>query len=288
MAGEAGGVAGGDAEELLTLQEAADRLKVHYMTAYRWVRRGELPAIKAGGRLRVRTADLGSFLRAREVEVALPGLGEGRTDWGLHLGRLHRLLLAGDRVGAGGLVRRVIADGATAGEVYLQLIAPALHMVGEDWARGTISVAEEHRATAIAAGIMARMGELFRRRGPTRGVAVTLTPPGEQHGLAAAMAADFLRGAGYEVHHLGPEVPPEDLARFLEQVPADVVCLSVSRPLDAALLAAAVAAARSGDPGARLVVVGGRGAQPHAVEAAGGVLVADLGLLLARLDEAST
>ena len=40
-------------DDLLTLQEAADELKVHYMTAYRWVRKGELEAFKAGGRLRV-------------------------------------------------------------------------------------------------------------------------------------------------------------------------------------------------------------------------------------------
>ena len=32
--------------DLITLQEAAERLSVHYMTAYRWVRRGELPAFK--------------------------------------------------------------------------------------------------------------------------------------------------------------------------------------------------------------------------------------------------
>lgn len=283
MAGERSGYA----DELLTLQEAADRLKVHYMTAYRWVRRGELPAIKAGGRLRVRVGDLGSFLRAREVEVALPGPSAGRTDWGLHLGRLHRLLLAGDAVEAGSLVRRVIADGATGGEVYLQLIAPALQMLGEDWACGSISVAEEHRGTEIAAGIMARMAELFRRRGRSRGIAVTLTPPGEQHGLAAAMAADFLRGAGYDVHHLGPEVPPEDLARFLELVPADVVCLSVSRSPDDRVIAEVIAAARGGEHGSRLVVVGGRGAESKVVEAAGGVLVDDLGRLLARLDEVS-
>jgi MerR family transcriptional regulator, light-induced transcriptional regulator len=48
--------------ELLTLHEAADRLKVHYMTAYRWVRRGDLPAFKAGGRLRVRAGDLTRFV----------------------------------------------------------------------------------------------------------------------------------------------------------------------------------------------------------------------------------
>ena len=35
---------------LITLQEAADRLGVHYMTAYRYVRTGRMPATRARAR----------------------------------------------------------------------------------------------------------------------------------------------------------------------------------------------------------------------------------------------
>ena len=37
-------------EQTLTLAEAANHLGVHYMTAYRYVRTGQLPARKAGDR----------------------------------------------------------------------------------------------------------------------------------------------------------------------------------------------------------------------------------------------
>ena len=40
--------------ELLTLQEAADALGCHYMTLYRRVRGGEVEALLAGGRYRIR------------------------------------------------------------------------------------------------------------------------------------------------------------------------------------------------------------------------------------------
>jgi len=216
-------------DTLLTLQEAADRLKVHYMTAYRWVRRGDLPAFKTGGRLRVRARDLEAFLQERQVDVAAPTDGGG-TDWDTHVDALHRLLLAGERSEAGALVRKVITDGAPVGDVYVRLLTPVMHRIGDDWVDGRISVAEEHRATEIVSSLVARLGDHFRRRGPSRGTAVTLTPAGDHHVLASTMVADFLRAAGWDVHHLGANVPADDLHTFLQIVPAELVCLSVTRP----------------------------------------------------------
>lgn len=268
-------------DELLTLQEAADRLKVHYMTAYRWVRRGELPAFKAGGRLRVRAGDLSRFLHSRAVDVALPSGATRRTEWPVHVDRLHGLLVEGRVVDAGALVRKVVADGAPAGEVYVKLITPALHRVGDDWADGRITIAEEHRATEIMMAVMARLGEFFRRRGPSRGTAVTLTPADEPHGLAAWMAADFLRAAGWDVHHLGASVPPADLRAFLSVVSADVLCVSVTtrRGDVAQRIAALVDAARP-----VRVIVGGQGADPSVVAAAGAHHLDELPRLAEALD----
>lgn len=274
--------------ELLTLQEAADRLRVHYMTAYRWVRRGELPAFKAGGRLRVRGADLDRFLAAREVDVASPAIAPRRTDWPTHVNRLTALLLDGSAVEANGLVRKVVADGAPVGEVYISLLAPALHRVGEEWAAGRIVVGVEHRATEIAQQMMARLSENFRRRGPSRGTAVTLTMPGDEHRLASAMVADFLRGAGYEVHHLGNQVTIDDLQLFLQVVPADLVAVSVTtHDADPAVLAALVDAVHAERPDT-LVLVGGQGARPELTAAADAVHVSTLAGLPARLEELVT
>jgi MerR family transcriptional regulator, light-induced transcriptional regulator len=270
--------------DLLTLQEAADQLKVHYMTAYRWVRSGELPAFKAGGRLRVRAADLADFVERRTVEVALPSGQEGRTDWPVHADRLHGLLREGRGPEAGALVRKVVADGAAVGDVYLNLLTPALHRIGEDWEGGGISVAEEHRATEIVKALIARMGEAFRRRGPSRGTVATATPSGEQHALGSAMTADFLRGAGYEVHHLGADVPVEDLELFLDVVPCDAVCLSVTRlDLDRDVMVASCRAARKAGA---VVLLGGQGADDLLAAEAGAVLVSELGDVADRLADA--
>lgn len=269
---------------LLTLQEAADRLRVHYMTAYRWVRRGELPAFKAGGRLRVRLSDLDRFLKEREVDVALPTAAARRTDWPTHVDRLTHQLIEGESVEASGLVRKVVADGAPVGEVYIHLLTPALHRVGEEWAAGRIGVGIEHRATEIAGALMARLGEAFRRRGPSRGTAVTLTMPGDHHRLAAAMVADFLRAGGYDVHHLGADVRIEDLRLFLQAVPTDVVAVSITNPdFDPTVLQDLVTVAQKEHDA--ITVVGGQGASRVVIEAAGAIHVADLERLSTRLEE---
>ena len=45
----------------LSLRECAERLGVHYMTAYRYVRTGMLAAVKQGTEWRVASEDLESF-----------------------------------------------------------------------------------------------------------------------------------------------------------------------------------------------------------------------------------
>lgn len=270
-----------EAEELLTLQEAADELKVHYMTAYRWVRRGELPAFKAGGRLRVRRTELQSYIASRQVETGLPSGGTGRRDWAHHVDRLVDRMIEGDAQECNALVRKIISDGAAAGEIYTQLLTPSLHRIGAMWADGVVNIAIEHRATEIATGIMNRLSEHFRRRGPRRGVAVTLTAPGETHGVATAMIADFLRASGWEVHHLGADVPIEDLKLFLDIVPADVVCVSAGNELRPQVYEQLALAC-----GDRQLIMGGRGTDLAIAEPLGITVLDDPVALIEHLDEA--
>ncbi|WP_147819549.1 helix-turn-helix domain-containing protein [Salidesulfovibrio onnuriiensis] len=57
---------------LLTIQEVADALRVHYRTAYRLVTAGSIKAIKIGSQWRVAEASLLEFIEHgwKEVQVA--------------------------------------------------------------------------------------------------------------------------------------------------------------------------------------------------------------------------
>jgi excisionase family DNA binding protein len=64
------------ADELLTVPEVAERLRMTAMTIYRWIEDGKLPAIQVGKHYRIRAADVDDMLDRSRV-------GAGRDDpWG--------------------------------------------------------------------------------------------------------------------------------------------------------------------------------------------------------------
>jgi methylmalonyl-CoA mutase cobalamin-binding subunit len=114
-----------------------------------------------------------------------------------------------------------------------------------------------------------------------------MAPANEQHGIAVAMLADFLRAGGFEVHHLGVNVPADDLHLFLQVVPCDLLCVSVTTPgADAAVYRDVVTAATNGS--SPLVIFGGRGADPAHVAAVSALHVDTLTDVVPRVDEVMT
>jgi len=85
------GVVGTATEELLSLQEAADRLGVSVYTVRRWIKDGKLRAIKPGKEYRVRQSDLEEFLRSREVHPKAPDRSPFEPTFNDMLGEERRL-----------------------------------------------------------------------------------------------------------------------------------------------------------------------------------------------------
>ena len=251
----------------MTLQQAAAFLGVHYMTVYRYVRLGLLPARKDGAGWRVERADVEAFKAAAEgVTANGRQLGRRRAPWA---DRLEARLLAGDSRGAWGVVESSLAAGTDVASVYLDVLSPALTSIGARWASGEIDVAVEHRASGIAMRIIGRLGPRFARRGRTRGTIVLGAPPGDHHSLPVALLADLLRAAGWEVHDLGADVPIVDFVRVASATPR-LVAVGVSVMAAECLESArdAVASLRAVLPPAVPVLVGGL-AVPGEAEARG-------------------
>jgi len=187
--------------EPITLHAAAERLGVHYMTAYRYVRTGKLPAEKAGVHWVVEPADVE---RMRSTPATRRPRGSVRAEGPA---KLAARMVGGDEAGAWGIVENALTSTLDPQEVYLELLAPALELIGTDWAAGRLSIADEHRATVVAGRLIGRLGPRFARRGRKRGVVVVAAPSGEAHALPGAMLSDLLRGAGFEVVDLGADTP---------------------------------------------------------------------------------
>ena len=59
-----------EGKTMLTLQEVAEKLNMHYMTIYSWVKSGKLPAIQFGKIYRIDEEVLKKFIEENKKVVA--------------------------------------------------------------------------------------------------------------------------------------------------------------------------------------------------------------------------
>jgi MerR family transcriptional regulator, light-induced transcriptional regulator len=202
------------APRTISLQEAALQLGLHYMTVYRYVRTGKLPATQDGMVWRVRTRDVHALEERRKVAGRPRSRPDASTDTRQ---ALEARLLAGDSAGAWWLVEGRLGGGLDPSGVLTTLVSPALRSIGDRWADGELSVADEHRATAMAQRIIGRLGLQFGRPGRSRGTVVLAAPEGDLHTLPVAIVADLLRWRGFDVSELGANTPSDALAEAVNQ-----------------------------------------------------------------------
>lgn len=243
--------------DFFTLAEAADRLGVHYMTAYRYVRLGQLPARKEAGTWRVSSRDLDLFQHGTSVDPS----PRRAAPW--HI-RLENRLLDGDDTGSWKVIEAALTAGVGPLDIYCDVMVPALASIGEKWREGDVSVGEEHLASALVGRLIGRLGPRFHRRGRRRGTVVVTGPPGERHSLNLAMVSDALRASGYMVYDLGSDLPLDAFQGELTRLaPIKAVCIGV---LDAEALsacAAMVATARQALDADAPVILGGGAVSDH-------------------------
>jgi excisionase family DNA binding protein len=211
---------------LVTLHEAADRLGVHYMTAYRRVRLGILPARKVGGTWWIDPADLDRPVVAASAPAPGRRSAGERDDASAWRDRLQARMLSGDLAGSWQVVQAAMAAGREPRDIYVEVLAPTLHAVGDLWQSGAVGIEQEHLASSVAASLVGRLGPRFARRGRKKGIVIVAMPPGERHGLGVAMLADILTQDGYEVRNLGPDTPAPSLVatmRDADQLAAVIV-----------------------------------------------------------------
>jgi MerR family transcriptional regulator, light-induced transcriptional regulator len=233
----------------MNLQDAAGKLGVHYQTAYRWVRRGELVATKVGGSYDVSDSELTRFQALRMAPVLPPERLVVR-DWGAQRSRFETALRNGEELIAREILDRLKDGNVTFLEICSEVVAPSMRAIGDAWHRKELSIAEEHRATAIVERLLSRLAT--HPRGRPRGTAVVTTTTNELHGLPALMAALVLREDKWRVHHLGPNTPYNDLFDMCKSVEADLVVLSTTYAPDSS--AVRTATQRLTDAGFRVLV----------------------------------
>ncbi|MBL8388736.1 MAG: cobalamin-dependent protein [Hydrogenophaga sp.] len=166
-------------------------------------------------------------------------------------------LVAGRREACIHHVDALLAQGATARELYVDLFQASLYEVGHRWETGEVSVATEHVATAITEELLGRVFPQVARRAPVGHRAVVSCAADEFHQIGGRIVADTLEGMGWDVDFVGAGASMAELVDCVMRAPADLVAVSVSVDAHLARMAQTVRAVRAADPRVP-IAVGGR------------------------------
>jgi len=111
--------------------------------------------------------------------------------------------------------------------VLMQVVQPALGLLGEKWERGEITVAHEHQASAF---LRSQLTALLNAAGHSRfgPTVVAACGPQEQHELGLLILSVVLRRLGVQVQYVGANTPLGDLAVYARSVGAQAILLSIN------------------------------------------------------------
>lgn len=213
------------ADETIDLQAAAARLGVHYQTAYKWVRSGELRATMVMGSYRLDGSVVDRFAERRARPVR-PAQRRSRADLAELSKRVFAHLVAGEEREARRLVDGLLDAGVSITTAAQEVLVPPLAQIGDQWGAGRLEVSVEHRACAIVERILG--AHYPNPRGRRRGAAVIAALSGDRHALPTTMAAVALREDNWRVHHLGADLPAAELLSFCHRQPFDLAVLTVT------------------------------------------------------------
>ena len=134
-----------------------------------------------------------------------------------------------DEAGANTVLDRMLA--ALSVETVLQeILLPYLKILGDRWARGEVSVAQEHFASSVIRG---RLLGLARGWGAGSRPAVVLAcPPGEEHDLALIIFGIVVSRRGWRVVYLGQDTPLATIEETADAVDPRLVVLAVTEGTD--------------------------------------------------------
>jgi DNA-binding transcriptional MerR regulator len=146
-----------------------------------------------------------------------------------------------------------------------RVILPMLDDLGERWATGRATVAEEHFASNLIRGRLLGLARGWDAGAGPR--AVLACPAGERHDLGLIAFGLALRSQGWRITFLGADTPAESLADAVRLLRPAVVVLSAATPEPLSQVPPI-----PGVPPARLAF-GGRGASADAARQAGAELL---------------
>ena len=139
-------------------------------------------------------------------------------------------LLDGNQRIAVSIMEDCLDRGCRLVDFELHVIQPSLYRIGEKWQSNSVTVAQEHMATAMVHSVMTA-GLLRSKASAHRNKRVLLAcVEGNHHAVGLRMVADAFQLDGFDVQYLGSNVPTRALVQHVLDWKPDLIGLSVSFP----------------------------------------------------------
>ena len=147
--------------------------------------------------------------------------------------RFVQAVLQGDRKSSLAISKEYVSGPEDLQEFYLQVIQPAMYLIGEKWEMGEISVAKEHLASATVNRILAlQYLEFMPAVEPTKASILVTTAANEFHEMGAQMVANSLELDGWDVQYLGANTPAQDLLDLVQEKQPLILAMSIAMPFN--------------------------------------------------------
>ncbi|WP_281887840.1 B12-binding domain-containing protein [Paenibacillus sp. YYML68] len=145
-----------------------------------------------------------------------------------HAELLAEALLAGDYDKSWSIVDQQTSAGRNSLYIYSKLLTQAMRYIGELWEHNSISVADEHLASAGCDRLLTLYGHMQVQQMEHAKKVMLLCMEGELHYLGLKMISSFFQENGWETRCFGPNLPLEyALVHALSWKP-DVIGISVT------------------------------------------------------------
>ncbi len=113
-------------------------------------------------------------------------------------------------------------------EIFDLIVGPAMHEIGDRWAKGILSIDQEHRASYETLDALAKLQTQIHTR-PEKGLRVVCACPGEeQHEIGLRCASYIFEAEGWMSHYLGARTPYPSLLNVVDELKPEALCLSLT------------------------------------------------------------
>ncbi|MBS2011417.1 MAG: helix-turn-helix domain-containing protein [Deltaproteobacteria bacterium] len=219
---------------LLSPRAVAEALGVSESSVKRWCDEGRLRTVKTpGGHRRIASESVHELSRRGGLGIRRPGVlaeagASSATTFAAARRDLVKALLRDDEAAALAILeaQRRAASGFEV--VADEVVAPAMAMLGQRWAKGSLEIYEERRACGLLHGCLHALGASLAPPVPGAPAAIGGTLEGDPFTLATSLTEIVLREHGFVARSLGAWLPGATLARAIEARRPRLVWISVS------------------------------------------------------------